>query len=688
MPLTAVRALLTRLRTAAASFEQKHLDPLFDQALDLWAGGDTRHRQQMLVSAQSNSDLTPEERVLNRGLYISVGALVMSVAGNLFLPPLRLLSLAGLLYNSRFIYMKAYHDLIQHRHVSIDVLTALLNTAYLGGGLWFWGSLAQMSFFFSFRLRTVIEDRFVQDMTAAFSLQNQLVWQWIDGQAVQVSLEAIQVNDVVVVQAGEVIPVDGVVKEGNGLVDQQVLTGEARPVEKVAGDDVRAMTLVLSGRLFVAVTQTGQETTVAHIGRMLQESKDQRNSQQLQTFILTDRLVLPVLAGSALSLPWFGPLRAAALVDVHPQRHLVNLGLLSNISFLLYATQNQILIKDGRSLEIVGQVDTLIFDKTGTLTQPQPQVTNVHLCAECDTVDLLRYAAAAEQYQSHPIARALLAEAAAANLDLPEVADAAYRVGFGITVQIDGHLVHVGSARFIEQEEVAIPAPIRRVQEVCRAAGHSLVFVAVDRRLYGAVELQIQARDEAAEVIAALRRQGQIRHVVLVSGDQASPTAAVARELGIDEYVAEALPSDKAALIARLQASGRTVCFVGDGINDAVALKQADLSVSLYGATTAATQTAHVVLMHNDLRQLLSLFKLADEYTENQRQLMATVLVPSMVGAFGIFFLGFGLPQMTFLDLVQSSVGPFIAMRPWLRYRSLLHSSAQLPNLSSSRIVR
>ena len=451
MPLTAVRALLTRLRTAAASFEQKHLDPLFDQALDLWAGGDTRRRQQMLVSALSNNELTPKERVLNRGLYISVGSVMMAVAGNLFLP-LRLLSLAGLLYNSRYIYMKAYQDLSQHRSVSMDVLTALLNTAYLGGGLWFWGSLAQMSFFFSIRLRTAIQDRFMQDMTAAFSLQSQLVWQWIDGEAVQVSLEAIQEDDVVVVQAGEVIPVDGVVKEGSGLVDQQVLTGEARPVEKVAGDDVRAMTLVLSGRLFVAVTQTGQETTAAHVGRLLQETQDQRNSQQLQAGALTDRLVLPVLAGSALSLPWLGPLRAAALLDVHPQRHLINLGLLSNISFLLYATHREILIKDGRSLEILGQVDTLIFDKTGTLTQPQPQVTDVHLCAECSTADLLRYAAAAEQHQSHPIARALLAEAALANLDLPEVADAAYRVGFGITVQIDGHLVHVGSARFMEQE--------------------------------------------------------------------------------------------------------------------------------------------------------------------------------------------------------------------------------------------
>ena len=747
------RARWAHLRSTVESFEQTYLDPLFDQALERLAGGNRRRRQQALITTLASSTLTPEERAMNRGLYISVTSFALAAAGDFLLPPLRVVSLACLLYNSRAIYAKAYLDLREERRISIDVLTALTNTIYLASGFWLYGSLSQMSFFFSARLLSAIQDRFAQDMTAAFSLQSQMVWQWVQeadllpgpqasrdgsfspgraedalghgesggrgqqaprGHAVQVPLETIQVGDVVVVQAGEVIPVDGVVKYGSGLVDQQVLTGEARPVEKSAGDresaesQVFAMTLVVSGRLYVAVTQTSQETTAARVGRLLQETQDPRATQRLQSFALTERLIAPVLGLSALSLPLLGPLQAASLINIHPRRHLINLSMLSNLSFLLYATHRDVLIKDGRSLEILKKVDTIVFDKTGTLTQPQPQVSAFHLCAESEEgeseeggieeTDMLRYAAAAEQRQSHPIAKALLAEAAARNLDLPTVEDATYQVGFGLAVQMTNsahtadaansgvtHTVHVGSARFMQMEDIHIPAAIQRVQEACRLAGHSLVFVAVDGRLQGAIELQIQARDEAAEVIAALKsgyggqrggnRQGETRHIVLVSGDQAAPTAALAHALGIDEYVAEALPSDKAALIAELQASGRSVCFVGDGINDAVALKQADLSISLYGATAAATETAHIVLMRNDLRQMLSLFEMADEYAVNQRRLTRAMLSPGVLGAFGVLFLGFSLPEMTLLSMLNTTLGTTVAMQPWLRQHRLVQSA-------------
>lgn len=738
------RARWAHLRSTVESFEQTYLDPLFDQALERLAGGNRRRRQQALITTLANSTLTAEERAMNRGMYISAMSLALAAVGDFLLPPLRVLSLACLLYNSRVIYAKAFLDLREERRISIDVLSALTNTIYLVSGFWLYGSLSQMSFFFSGRLLSAIQDRFAQDMTAAFSLQSQMVWQWVQeadllpgqetpresafgsgraedalghgesggrgqqaprGHAVQVLLETIQVGDVVVVQAGEVIPVDGVVKYGSGLVDQQVLTGEARPVEKSAGDresaesQVFAMTLVVSGRLYVAVTQTSQETTAARVGRLLQETRDPRATQQLQSLTLTERLIAPVLGLSALSLPLLGPLPAASLINIHPRRHLINLSMLSNLSFLLYATHRDVLIKDGRSLEILKKVDTIVFDKTGTLTRPQPQVSAFHLCAESEEgeseeADMLRYAAAAEQRQSHPIAKALLAEAAARNLDLPAVQGATYQVGFGLTVQMTNraptagaadpgvtHTVQVGSARFMQMEDIHIPAAIQRVQEACRLSGHSLIFVAVDRRLQGAIELQIQARDEAAEVIAALKsgdggqrggnRQGETRHIVLVSGDQAAPTAALAHALGIDDYVAEALPSDKAALIAELQASGRSVCYVGDGINDAVALKQADLSISLYGATVAATETAHIVLMRNDLRQLLSLFEMAEEYAVNQRRLTRAMLSPGAVGAFGVIFLGFSLPEMTLLSLLNTTLGTTVAMQPWLRQRRL-----------------
>ncbi|MCX6044245.1 MAG: HAD-IC family P-type ATPase [Chloroflexi bacterium] len=668
------RPFVARLWAAVEQFERIQLDPLLDRALDQWAGttaSKRRQHRQTLAMSLPRRPLTPEEQRLNRGLYVSAGSFGLAVAGSLLFPPLHLLSLVGMLYNSPVIYQRAYQALQDEHTVNMNVLTALINTAYIGGGLFVWGSMTQFSYFFSLRLLTVIQDRFAQEVTATFILQSQTVWRLVDGEAVQVQLETLQAGDLVLARAGEVIPVDGTVLEGIALVDQQVLTGEAEPIEKSIGAPVLAMTLVLTGKLTIQVEKAGGATTAAQIGQLLKHTLDFRTQRQLKALKLTDRLVLPFLTLSAVSLPWLGAMRAAAVLDAHPQRHLINLGTLGALNFLLLATQQGILIKDGRSLEMLNDVDTLIFDKTGTLTQAQPQVTAIHLCADWPADQLLAYVAAAEQYQDHPIARALRAEAQVRQLHLPSIDQATYQVGYGLTVLLNEQRVQIGSARFIEQEGIAIPSAITQVQEVCRQVGHSLVFVAVDGQLLGAIELQATARPEAKALIAALRQRPQFKSIMIASGDQAAPTAQLAQELGVTDYVAETLPADKAALIARLQAAGRKVCFVGDGINDAVALKQADVSISLRGATTAATDTAHIVLMDADLQQLLPLFDLVQDFAVNQRKLMFAVLTPGAVGLFGIFFLGFGLPHMAILDLLDVLLGTNIVMRPWVHQRRL-----------------
>jgi Cu2+-exporting ATPase len=249
-----------------------------------------------------------------------------------------------------------------------------------------------------------------------------------------------------------------------------------------------------------------------------------------------------------------------------------------------------------------------------------------------------------------------------------------------LKVQIGEEQVQVGSVRFIEREEIVVPSAIRQAEERSWMAEHSLILVAVDGRVAGAIELEIGVRAEAKAVVDALRHYKQIRSLVVVSGDQVAPTAALAQSLGIHEYVAKALPSDKAALIAKLQAEGCTVCFMGDGINDAVALKQANLSISIHGATTAAVETAHIVLMESDLRQLLSLFEMAQEYEANQRKLTAAVLSPGIIGALGVYFFGFGLQLMTLLDLLDGVMGTAIAMQPWWRQRQMSNSADEKGN--------
>lgn len=672
--LQIIQPRVTQMQAALATFERDRLDPWLARAFALW--GDERSEQRKTLSKTFVKPVTTvEEQAFNHGIYVSAGALGLALAGNLFFPPLRLVSLVGLLYSAAPIYQQAYRALAEERTVNMNVLSALVTTAYVGNGLLAWASFTSLSYFFSLRWLSTVQDRVSEELTTVFTLHPQPIWLLVNSQEVKGWLETVQVGDMVIVRAGEVIPVDGTVVDGLASVDQQVLTGEARPVEKGPGAAVFAATLVLTGKVVILVEQTGAATTAAQIGQMLKDTIDFRTQRQQHATQLTDRLVLPILALSTATLPFLGLLSAAAVLDAHPHRHLNNLSTLSMLNFLLLATRQGILIKDGRSLELLNEVDTLIFDKTGTLTQKEPVVAAIHSCwpeqLGQGAEQVLMYAAAAEQYQSHPIAYAILAAAQARQLPMPPIDEATYKVGYGLVVTINEQKVQVGSERFMALEGITLPPAIEQVQASCQREGHSLVLVAVAGCLIGALELQTILRPEAKELLAALRQRPQIRSMIIVSGDQPAPTARLAQELGITDYFADVLPAGKAELIAHLQANGRKVCFIGDGINDAVALKQANVSISLRGATTAAIDTAQIVLMDESLHQLRALFELVQEFDANQRNTIFAVLTPGVVGLVGIYAFGFGLVQMRILDMIDLSVGTSIAMRPWWRQRQL-----------------
>jgi Cu2+-exporting ATPase len=524
-----------------------------------------------------------------------------------------------------------------------------------------------------------IKDRFARDLESALMQHPLQVWTLVDEQEVQRPLEALAIGDVVIVRAGELIPVDGIVQAGAATVDQHVLTGEARPVEKSIGDPVLAATIVLTGTLHITLERAGGETTVGKLSQILAQTVDFRSNRQLFVQRLTDYLILPFVGLAAVTWPWLGFSAAAAVVDAHHMRHLNVLGGLSLLNYLVMAAEQGILIKDGGSLEQLSRVDTLVFDKTGTLTQEQPVIIAIHLVRTADELDLqaawdedtvLAYAAVAEAHQSHPIARAIRTEAVARHLTLPIVGateqDASYHAGFGVRVNVGGRQVHVGSNRFMVQEGIAIPAEIAYLQETSQRQGHSLTMVALDGQLAGVLELQTVLRPEVKGVLAELRATKRLRSIIIISGDQAAPTRRLAQEIGADEFYAEVLPAGKAELVAGLQKAGRKVCFVGDGINDAVALKQANVSISLRGATTAATDTAHIVLMEESLQQLQPLFAMTQAFDRTSRQTMTSILGASAIGLVGIFGFGFDLRHMTILDQISLAIGTGFAMRPRL----------------------
>jgi Cu2+-exporting ATPase len=279
------------------------------------------------------------------------------------------------------------------------------------------------------------------------------------------------------------------------------------------------------------------------------------------------------------------------------------------------------------------------------------------------TADILRYAAAAEYRFHHPIALAILQKAGEQRLDVPHIDSAQYKVGHGITVSVEGRKIRVGSRRFMELEGVELTPEVTAALEKAYREGHTMVMVAVDDELGGALELRASVRPEVPDIIKGLRARG-IRHIAIISGDHEAPTRKLATKLGIDRYFAQVLPTEKADYVEKLQREGRKVCFVGDGINDAIALKKANVSISLRGATSIATDTAHVVFMEPGLGKLCELHDVASDLQRNVRVSWGLILAPNILCIAGVFTLGFGIAASVLTNNVAALAALINGVRP------------------------
>jgi Cu2+-exporting ATPase len=315
---------------------------------------------------------------------------------------------------------------------------------------------------------------------------------------------------------------------------------------------------------------------------------------------------------------------------------------LAMLSSLALCAGKGILVKDGRALELMNEVDTVLFDKTGTLTRERPEVGRVIASEGYDPEEILGYAAAAERKFHHPIALAILHKARELGLELPATDETQYKVGYGITVQVGGQTIRVGSKRFMEMEGIELTPEARDALDAAHREGFTMVMVGVDDRLGGAIELQAAVRPEVREIIAGLRARG-VKHIAIISGDHEAPTRKLAESLGMDRYFAQVLPADKADYVERLQKEGRKVCFVGDGINDSIALKKANVSISLRGASSIATDTAHIVFLEEGLAKLCELRDVARALDHNVKRSWTMILAPNIACIVGVFTMGFGI---------------------------------------------
>jgi Cu2+-exporting ATPase len=490
------------------------------------------------------------------------------------------------------------------------------------------------------------------------------VWVLRNQVEIEVPLADIKVNDILVLNAGEVIPVDGIITAGMATVDQHVLTGESRPLEKSVGEPVLASTLVIAGRIQVKVEKSGQETKIAQIGHQLSHALSFQSDLQLKGEQWSNKAIVPMLGIAGAMLPTFGAEAAVVFMSSHIGDRIRILAPLGTLNYITSAYHQGVVIKDGRALEELQRVDTILLDKTGTLTHEQPEVGKIIVGGGYTAEEILAYAAAAEHQFTHPVAKAILTKAQDAHIHwLNQVDNVDYQIGYGITAKLENRLVQLGSARFMAKAGLRIPNNIVEEQQRIHKDGSSLVLVAIDHQVSGAIEIRSQVRTEVKPILQALRQRG-IKSIAIVSGDQKQPTQILAAELGIDDYFYDVLPEHKAQIVKQLQQEGRTVCFIGDGINDAIAMNQANVSVSLRGAAAVATDVAQVILMNGNLSQLTTLFDLANDLNHDLHHTLIITLIPSIVNLSGAFLFHFNPLTSLLINFGFTSLGLGYVMLP------------------------
>jgi heavy metal translocating P-type ATPase len=457
----------------------------------------------------------------------------------------------------------------------------------------------------------------------------------------------LRVGDAVVVGTGQRLTVDGTVLRGEALVDQQTMTGEALPVERRAGDQVFAATTLELGEITVRVDRLGFDTAVGRIVETIERAADEKSGIQDFAERLSDRGVGRTLALAGLGTLVTGSVDAGTAILVADYGLAARVGVPTAIlGSINRAFRQDILIKGPRVLENLARIDTVVFDKTGTLTVGAPRITDIFGYGVLAEDELVRLVAAAERPFQHPIARAAARLAAERGLHLPAVAGTVEQVGLGVHVRIDDRPVLVGSRRLMERHEVVL-RPALVDEAAAHAIGGSPLFVAVDGRLAGMLVLQDQLRADAPAAVRALRAR-RMRNVILLSGDHAEPSRVIAESLGLRHHYADLLPEDKARLIATLQADGRVVAMVGDGVNDALALDEADVGIAVPGGAEVATAAADVVLLRGGLDRVVRALDLARESIHAVRRTLDIASKANMV-VVGLASFGLARPVVSIL---------------------------------------
>lgn len=491
-----------------------------------------------------------------------------------------------------------------------------------------------------------VEKKAYEKIEKLFSYREDTAWLLLgNGQAVKVKALDLKKGDKIAVYAGEKIPADGIVEEGDALVNQASLTGESNPVHKKPGDKVFAGTFLEDGKLYVRVEEVGEETVVAKIAKIVEESiKEPINIQKLAED-KANRLVMPTLGLGLLSYGLSGQvsrLTSTLIIDYHTGIHLTTP--LTVLSSVAQASTYGILIKSGSKLEALSRVDTFVMDKTGTLTIGHPKVEDV-VGLEVTEEEALKYAASLEQRITHPVARAIVKLAEEKGVELLPRENSQYHIGLGMEGDLEGKKFMLGSTRFMQRKRIRINPEVRELVDKFHSEAKSVLYLVKERKIVGLLTFRDPLREEAKDVVAELRSRG--KEVVLCTGDNEGIARYMAKELDIEDFYARVFPAEKVKVVENLKKRGKVVAFVGDGVNDSPALSSADVGISLRSGTDIAIEVADIVI-GDSLWHLVDAVDIAEDTMRKLRTSYRLNTLANTVGLVGSA-LGFVGPSLSTL---------------------------------------
>ncbi|MBW6462312.1 MAG: heavy metal translocating P-type ATPase [DPANN group archaeon] len=484
-----------------------------------------------------------------------------------------------------------------------------------------------------------------------------------NGKEMDIPIEEVIVGDIIIVKPGEKIPVDGAVVDGDSSVDESMITGESMPVKKVKGDTVIGATINKNGVIKFKATKVGADTALAHIIKFVEDAQGSKAPIQRYADMISGYFVQGVVVLSLLTFViWYFVVGSTFIGAFLPAIAVLviacpcALGLATPTAIMVgtgVGAEKGILIKGGSALESVYKIKSIVFDKTGTLTKGKPEVTDIITLGDFDENELLKVSAIVEKHSEHPLGEAIVLGAKSRNIEILEPEKFKAISGHGVECVYNGKKVLLGNRKLMSEEKIVYDKSTTDQMEKLEDEGKTAMLVAYGGKLSGIIAVADTIKESSREAVASLKVMGI--DVTMITGDNKRTANAIAKKAGIDNVLSEVLPEDKAKNIKRLQESGKKVAMVGDGINDAPALAQADVGIALGSGTDVAIETGEIVLVKNDLRDVVGAIKLSKATMAKIKQNMFWALFYNSIGV-PIAALGYLKPEFAALAMAMSSV--------------------------------